>query len=526
MADILFVNGLVLTQEDHTPEAQALALRQGRIVAVGASAELRRLAGAQTKVIDLDGRCLLPGFHDSHVHLGQYGFELSQVELDGTATMEEGLARVAERAAQLPKGQWLLGSGFALQRWGRTSVSKTDLDAVSRDHPMLLTSQDHHSSWANTLALEKAEVNRLTRDPPNGRLVRDASGEPTGLLLEHATALVRRAIPKPSRDEIRAALRQAGERLASYGITTVHHMAYEPADNWREMASLASEATFPLRLWACIPQEELEHALALGLATGQGGEHFAVGGAKFFTDGALGSGTAWMLEPYANSANYGMEVHGPEVLRARFPLAIEAGLVPVTHAIGDAANRSVLDALEATRSLWQGVGMRPRIEHAQHVSRDDIARFGDLGLIASMQPVHLTFDMDVIRNALPGRASRAYAMRSLSDAGALLAFGSDTPVASPDVVVGLKAACHRANSQGEVLTPAERLSPKEALAAYTRDAAAAIGWEHRSGRLRPGFDADLVIVSHDPRESLDGLEVLSTMKAGRWTYRGAFQPEA
>jgi predicted amidohydrolase YtcJ len=303
-------------------------------------------------------------------------------------------------------------------------------------------------------------------------------------------------------------------------------MAYEQADTWREMARLASEASFPLRLWACIPQEGLEHAVALGLATGQGGEHFAVGGAKFFADGALGSGTAWMLEPYAGGTNRGMEVHGPEELRTRFPLAIEAGLVPVTHAIGDAANRAVLDALEASRSLWEGAGMRPRIEHAQHVAQADIPRFGDLGLIASMQPIHLTFDMNTIRSTLPDRTARAYAMKSLSQAGARLAFGSDTPVASPDVVAGLRAACYRTNHQGNVLTPSEQVTAGEALAAYTRDAAAAIGWEHRSGQLRPGFDADLVIVSHDPRKSLDDLEVLATMKAGSWTYRKPSQPEA
>jgi len=245
-----------------------------------------------------------------------------------------------------------------------------------------------------------------------------------------------------------------------------------------------------------------------------------IGGAKFFADGALGSQTAWMLEPYQGTANTGMAIAGPEVLARRYPLAIAAGLTPVTHAIGDRANRVVLDALEATRSVWRARGLRPRLEHAQHLHPAEVGRAGALRLICSMQPIHLTFDAPTIRATLGDRLERAYPMRSLLASGALLAFGSDTPVASPDVVAGLHAACWRRDTAGEVLGEGEALTPAQALSAYTRDAAFAIGREGRSGRLSEGFDADLTVISHDPTRELEGLEILATVKAGKWTFRG------
>ena len=235
-------------------------------------------------------------------------------------------------------------------------------------------------------------VHAGTPDPENGTILRDADGEPNGGLLEHAATLIARVVPPPDDATLAEAVRRAGEDLARLGITTVHHMAYESPDGWRMMAHAASREGYPLRVWACIDQENAEHAAAIGLATGQGGDRFMIGGAKFFADGALGSLTAWMLEPYDGTHELGMPVHGPEVLAARLPVVIDAGLTPVTHAIGDAANRAILDALEATKPLWEAKGLRPRIEHAQHLHPDDIPRFGQLGVIASLQPYHLVFD--------------------------------------------------------------------------------------------------------------------------------------
>ena len=298
-------------------------------------------------------------------------------------------------------------------------------------------------------------------------------------------------------------------------------MAAEPAAYWRQLALSASQESYPLRVWACIDQENIEHAAAVGVATGQGGEFFQVGGAKFFADGALGSLTAHMLAPYEGTTTVGMPVHGLETMLERFPLAINAGLVPVTHAIGDAAVRAVLDALSATRDLWQARGMRPRLEHAQHLHKDDIGRFAALGVIASVQPIHFKFDAKRSHELLGERFQTTHAWRSLLASGTRLALGSDTPVAGPNVLEGLRTALSRASEEGEVFTPSEVMTLDEALAGYTRDAAYAVAWEQRSGCLKPGYDADLVVLSHDPHEGLEALEVTGTMKAGRWTFEGA-----
>jgi predicted amidohydrolase YtcJ len=297
----------------------------------------------------------------------------------------------------------------------------------------------------------------------------------------------------------------------------VHHMAAEPASYFREMASLASSADYELRVWACLGQELIEQMSEIGLATGQGGEHFQIGGAKFFADGALGSMTALLLEPYAGTDEKGFEVHSRELMEERFPLAIGAGLVPVIHAIGDAANRIVLDCLEETKHLWQPLGMRPRIEHAQHLHADDIPRFARLGVIPSMQPIHYRFDAKRTTELLPDRLDRTHAWRSLINAGSVIPLGSDTPVATPDVILGLQTACARVAESGE-FGHHQVLTVDDALAGYTRNAAYTVQWEHRSGQLREGFDADFVILSHDPHESLEDLTVQGTMKAGRWTF--------
>lgn len=517
MPDLIFYNGSFLTMDPARPRVDAIAVRNGRILAVGEEAEIRALTERHTEQIDLAGRCLMPGIHDSHVHLGQHGLELSRLNLQQTGTLEEALDEVQAKAATLPAGEWLLGSGFAMSRWSVDTLNKEQLDRVAPNQPVYLRSQDHHSAWVNSLALKRAGIYRGTANPPSGTIVKGADGEPTGLLLEHATALVEDVIPAPSEIELAKSIREAGEDFARRGLTTVHHMAYETASSFREMALQASRDDYPVRVWACIPQEDAEHAAALGLATGQGGDRFTIGGAKFFADGALGSLTAWMLEPYSGTSETGIVVHGPEVLAERFPLVIEAGLTPVTHAIGDAANRVVLDALEEAAPLWREKGLRPRIEHVQHIHPDDMKRLAKLGAVASMQADHLSFDVKRIRELLGDRMNRAYAIKTLLGLGVPVAFGSDTPVAHPDWRRGLLAAVRRKGDDGSIFCPQECLSPDKALYAYTHGAAYVIGREARSGQLKAGFDADFTVLSHDPLMSIDGLEICGTMVAGNWT---------
>jgi predicted amidohydrolase YtcJ len=518
MSDKIFFNGTILTMNPDMPAADAVAVRDSRILAVGYEADVRAIADKNAETIDLQGHCLMPGFHDSHVHLVMHGFELNQLHLDKTKTVAEALELIAERTAELSAGSWILGSGFLMARWNVQDLHKKDLDRISPNHPVFLRSQDHHSAWVNSVALNLAGITPSTPQPHEGEIVKDDTGEPTGMLLERASYLVQQVMPKPTREDIRSAVQAAGEHLASLGITTAHHMAAEPASYFREMASLASTSDYPVRVWACLDQEDIEHAAEIGVATGQGGEHFQIGGAKFFADGALGSMTALMLEPYTGTTAKGFEVHSRELMRERFPLAIKAGLVPVIHSIGDAANRVVLDCLEETKHLWQPLNMRPRIEHAQHLHEDDIPRFARLGVTASMQPIHYRFDAKRIGELLPDRLEQAHAWRSLIEAGSSLPLGSDTPVATPDVMLGLYTACSRVAEDGSIVG-SQKLTIDEALAGYTKHAAYAISWEHRSGQIKFGYDADFVLLSHDPHEGLENLTVKATMKAGRWTYQ-------
>ncbi len=498
------------------PVVEALAIRGNKILCAGTQTEVRE-ATHKPQVIDLQQRCLMPGFHDSHVHLTYHGFEIDQLHLSEAKTLEDALELIAERARNTPQGQWITGAGFLMARWGVSHLDKSMLDKVAPHHPVFLKSQDHHSSWVNSLAIQIAGITATTPQPEHGEIVKDASGEPTGILLEHANDLIAQALPEKTREDIRKAVLDAAKDFASLGITTVHDMAVQKAHEWREMASLASQPDYPVRVWACIDQDKIEHLAALGLATGQGGDNFQIGGAKFFADGALGSMTALMLEPFAGTDVYGFPVHSRELMLERFPLAIQAGLVPVIHAIGDAANRIVLDCLEASKDLWQTQHMRPRIEHAQHLQAQDIPRFAKMGVIPSMQPIHYRFDAKRTTELLPDRLNGTHAWRELTRAGSVIPLGSDTPVATPDVILGLETACQR-KAESVEFGHDQVLSIDEALAGYTRHGAYAIGWEHRSGQLQKGFDADVVILSHDPHQGLKGLEIKATMKAGKWTF--------
>ena len=516
--DTLFVGGSIQTMDSANPQTEALLLRGERILALGEEAELRTLAAPDVKVVNLAGACVLPGFHDSHVHLTQHGLELGQVRLESARTLQEGLQLVAQRVAQEPAGTWILGAGFLMSRWNVAELTRQQLDEVAPEHPVILRSQDHHSAWVNSKALELSGISADTPDPDNGKIVRGADGKPTGMLLERALHSVMDSVPLPSKAQLDEALQIAAQDFASLGITTVHHMAYEPVSYWQQIALKASSPEYPVRVWACVDHALIEQAADLGLATGQGGEHFQIGGAKFFVDGALGSLTAWMLEPYQGTSTTGVVIDGPQILRERFPKAIQAGLVPVCHAIGDAAVREVLNVLEELRDLWQKRNLRPRIEHAQHLQPDDIKRFGELGITVSAQPLHLRFDAKRAGELLGERLSMTHPWRGFKDGGALIAFGSDTPIASPGVIAGLQTATQRVSEEGRAVHPEQALTLQESLTAYTCDAARAIHWEHRSGQLKAGYDADIVILSAPPQEGLADLKVTATMKAGRWTF--------
>ena len=498
----------------------AVAVRGGRILAAGSLDEVRARAASDAELVDLGDVTVTPGFHDAHVHLGMHSIERAQVDLAGTTSFAEAIDLLRGRADATPPGDWVLGTGFALQRWGERHPDRAALDAGVPAHPVLLRSQDHHSGLVNGAALERAGVHAGTPDPDGGVIVRRDDGTPTGLLLERAVGLVADAVPRPDPETLRTILEEGARSLAALGITTVHHMAYEAAENARAIGLAASDEGFPLRVWACLMEEQIEAARGLGLATGQGGGRYRLGGAKFFVDGALGSLTAWMLEPYLGGDDRGIVLTPPERLTERVAAAIDAGLTPVTHAIGDGAVRAVTDAYEATAPAWRAAGLLPRVEHAQHVHADDVARLARLGVVVSMQPLHLTFDAPTIHESLADREARAYPVRRLVEGGAILAFGSDTPVAPADVAGSLRAALDRTGLQGLRVAPSEAIDARTAVAAYTLGAARAIGRQGRSGVLRPGADADLAAWSHDPTVGVpDGFAARATVLAGRLTHR-------
>ena len=520
LRDRVFRAARIHTLDADRGTVDAVAVRGGRILAVGTFDDVRGRAAPDAEVVDLGDATVTPGFHDAHVHLGMHALERAQLDLSATTSFAEAIDLLRARADLTPAGEWLQGAGFALQRWGERHPDRAALDAAVPAHPLLLRSQDHHSGLVNGAALERSGVHAGTPDPDGGVIVRRADGTPTGLLLERAVGLVADAVPRPDPATLRAILEDGARSLAALGITTVHHMAYETAENARAIGLAASDEAFPLRVWACLMEEEIEAARRLGLATGQGGGRYQLGGAKFFVDGALGSLTAWMLEPYLGGDDRGIVVTPPERLAERVAVAIDAGLTPVTHAIGDAAVRAVADAYEATAPAWRAAGLLPRVEHAQHVHDDDVVRLARLGVVVSMQPLHLTFDAPTIHEHLTDREARAYPVRRLAEGGAILAFGSDTPVAPADVAGSLRAAVDRTGLQGLRVAPAEAIDARAAVAAYTSGAARAIQRQGRSGVLRSGADADLAAWSHDPTVGVpDGFAARATVLAGRLTYR-------
>lgn len=478
---LVVLQSRTLTLDEAHPQAGAVLVGAGRVLAVGSRDEIAALA-PRARVLDHRDLILTPGLAEAHIHLVSYGFSLSELNLHGARSVSEVQARVAQRAMNTPAGTWIRGGGFLLSELGLHEYpSAAVLDEVSPNHPVLLYSRDMHLSWANSLALRLAGVTEATPDPEGGRIVR-----PLGTLLESASELVARARPVPSEAEYLAAARAGADDLASRGYVSAHTMAFEPPGAPRALQMLAARGELPLRIWATLPHERLGHARNLGLGL-ISGSLFQWGGVKFFADGALGSRTAWLHAPgFADGSGTGMSLDSPELIRDLGAEALRLGLTPVTHAIGDRANTEVLDAYDALRPLAAEKGVRLRIEHAQHLRPEDLPRFR--GLTASVQPIHLQADGAMIRGLLPHLTETSYAFRSLRDAGALLAFGSDAPVAPPEYRANFAAAITRRDDEGQLLAPNEALTEGDVLWAHTRGPALAAGWEDE-GIIRSGARA-------------------------------------
>jgi predicted amidohydrolase YtcJ len=530
-AELLFRGGPVWTGSGARP-ARALAVRGGRVLAVGSEAELSALIGSGTRVVELAGRSLLPGFVDSHTHFLIGGLKLAGVRLRDAGSPEELAARIAEAAARVGPGEWITGGDWDHERWGGELPRAAWIDAHTPANPVFVTRLDLHMGLANTVALRAGGVGAGTPDPPGGAIERDpATGEPTGVLKDRAMELVSRVIPPAGEAEDDRALLAAARHALSLGVTQVHDMGFFGEVTWRHLETheRAHQAgRLPLRVYAVVPLETWEQLRERVRERGWGDDRLWWGGLKGFVDGSLGSGTAWFHEPYLDDRlGCGITVTEPETLRRRILSADAAGLHVIVHAIGDRANDWLLDTYREAAAKNGPRDRRFRIEHAQHLTPAAIPRFASQGVIPSVQPYHLVDDGCWAEKRIGERRARStYAFRALLDAGARPAFGSDWTVAPLDPLPALAAAVTRRTSDGVHpggWVPEQRVSLPESLTAHTRDAARAAFKEDVSGGLFAGALADLVLLSGNvfevPAEELSTLHVEETYVEGEVVYR-------
>lgn len=501
-ARTLYHNGRIHTMDPLRPRATAMVVQGDRILAVGDRAEVAGLLRAGDRACDLGGATMVPGFTDAHVHFALYSFLLSDINLDGVQSRAEALRRVAERAAQLPPGAWVRGGGFNANEWDRWPTA-ADLDRVAPQHPVALDSKDVHTTWCNSVAMRLAGVSAATSDPVDGRMWRDEHGEPTGLFQEGACNLIAAAMPERTPDEYEQAMRQGIRHAHTMGVTGVHCM--DPIPAFQAMQRLHRSGELGVRVLKYLPVSVLDSVRAAGLQSGLGDAWLRIGGIKMFADGSLGSQTAAMLAPYEGAAgNLGVRMYQAEELAERVARCVEGNLAVAVHAIGDWANRIVLDALAAQhaaqRATSQRPGLRHRIEHVQLIDPADLPRVAQLGVVASVQPSHAPSDRYMADRLWGERSRHAYAFRSLLASGACLALGSDVPVEPLDPLAGIHAAVTRkrlTEPDSAPWYPEQRLTVDEAVAGFTMGAAYISGEERLKGSLSPGKLADFVVLSQD-----------------------------
>ena len=519
--------------------AQALAIADERIAAVGDNAAMRALLGRNGQALDLEGRCVIPGLVDAHVHFQSYALRLRQVDLAGTASLEDALGRIGRHMDENAEDDWLRGGGWSQDEWpGARFPEAADLDKVAPERPAILWHKSAHAAWVNSRALRIANIVAETPDPPGGQIQRYEDGRPTGILFEEAVDLVSSCAPRPTEGQIVRAMRVAQERCLRAGLTGIHD--FDGRSCFWALQHLKSEGELKLRVVKNVPVYRLEHAIGVGLRSGFGNDWLRIGGVKIFADGALGPRTAAMIEAYVGEPdNRGIVVTDKEEIMARASRASAHGLSVTIHAIGDRANHDVLDVFEAVRkeeaerresgttTSAAGGRLRHRIEHAQIVHPEDFGRFAKHDVIASMQPIHATSDMAMADRYWGERARHSYAWRTLLNHGATLVFGSDAPIDSIEPITGLYAAVSRRQPNGtpgpEGWYPEQRLSVEEAVRAYTMGAALTSGREDVLGSIEPGKLADLTILDKDifsvSPDELEETSVAGTVVGGKLLHR-------
>jgi predicted amidohydrolase YtcJ len=502
---MILENGVIRTLDPSLPTARALAIA-GAHVAGGVGTHETALP-TPTRV-DLGGRCVLPGFTDSHVHFPTWSLSQREVKLEGVASLGEALERVRTHPRH---GEWIRGYGWRSAEWDEQPM-RDSLDEVTGDVPALLFSKDYHSAWLNSAALARAEGEL---EVEGGVVERDSSGTPTGILREESAWQFRARVAMPSEDEFVDATREGLRLAAARGVVAIHDK-----DGWLGAPGIFQRIHerdgLTLRVWQSVPYERLPELEALGLHSGIGDDYLRVGYLKAFMDGTLGSQTAWMLDGSGVVITSGEEL--AEVIREGARLGWPVGV----HAIGDRANREALGAFQSTREAWEPLGLRHRVEHAQCLAPEDVGRFAALGVACSVQFSHAPSDRDLAERFWPDRLEGAYAFRSLLESGALVANGSDAPVEELDPLAGIRAGVLRTIDERPAWHPEQCVTVEQAVTATCVAPAWLSRDERRRGKLLPGYFADLVVLSRDPLDcppdELGSVEVVATMVGGRWVH--------
>jgi predicted amidohydrolase YtcJ len=542
-ADLVLRNGVVVTVDDALPEAEAVAIRGHTILAVGSNAEIARYIGRETEVIDLNGRLAIPGFIEGHGHFMGLGQAKMNLDLMNVRNWDEVVQMVGAATRDAPRDAWIVGRGWHQEKWDRAPEPNvqgiplhSSLDSVSADNPVVLTHASGHMSFVNRRALELAGIDRSTPDPAGGEILKDAAGNPTGLLRQNAQALVNRArsqaeTRRTSADreaEARRAAQLAAEAALANGVTSFHDagVGYDVVDFYR---TLEAENALPVRLYVMIRagNDEHEQKLAQYYSPADENDFLVVRAIKVSIDGALGSHGAWLLDDYADRAGHtGFSTTPVSSATRTAELAIANGFQLNIHAIGDRGNREVLDIYERTfQANPERQDLRWRIEHAQHLNPADIPRFAQLGVIASMQGIHATSDAPWIPPRLGDERARAgaYVWRSLIDSGAVVTNGTDTPVEDISPIASFHASVSRRTRTGEVFHGEQRMTREEALRSYTLNNAYAAFEEQVKGSITPGKLADIVVLSHNimtvPEEQIPSAQVDVTVAGGRVAFR-------
>ncbi|MFL6618611.1 MAG: amidohydrolase [Povalibacter sp.] len=474
--------------------------------------------------LDGGGKTVLPGLIDAHGHVLSLGQEQLQVDLRGSESIPAATERVRKFSQANPANRWVIGNGWNQVLWpDKQFPTAKDLDAVVADRPALLSRVDGHAVWVNSLAIKAAGITRATQDPPGGQIVRNASGEPTGVLVDAATALVEKQVPTPTDEELRKALFVAMTQLASVGLTGVHDAGVD-VRTYDAYRALGTANQLPIRIYAMLADsKEARPVIQQGPKPDLFNDHLQLRAVKAWVDGALGSRGASLLADYSDQPHHrGLMLYSPEQIQELGGIAARYGWQLNIHAIGDAGNRLALDTFEQQFTNEQRQKLRPRIEHAQVITLQDIPRFAKLGVIASMQPTHATSDMNMAEDRIGAeRIKGAYAWRTLLNSGARLAFGSDFPVELPNPFLGLYAAITRQDRDGHPpggWYPQQKLTREEALRLFTLDTAYAGHMEQQVGSLEPGKWADFIVIDRDyfkaPESEIDDIKVEATYVAG------------